>query len=116
MSDQPEHAPQDDDAAPSHDEQDGSREDHGAPEHDEVPQREQDAGPATVTAGDAADPRIAAAVARLDGLGDTPPAEHVEVYEDVHRALQDALADAARGDGSGSDGSAAQGHPGGSRQ
>ena len=41
------------------------------------------------------DPRIAAAVARLDGLTDTPPAEHVEVYEDVHRVLQDALADAA---------------------
>ena len=42
------------------------------------------------------DPRVAAAVARLDSLGDTPPAEHVEVYEDVHRALQDSLADAAR--------------------
>jgi hypothetical protein len=41
------------------------------------------------------DPRIAAAVARLDGLTDTPPVEHVEVYEDVHRVLQDALADAA---------------------
>ncbi len=45
---------------------------------------------------DGADPRVAAAVARLDELGDTPPAEHVEVYEDVHRVLQDALADAAR--------------------
>jgi hypothetical protein len=42
-----------------------------------------------------ADPRVAAAVARLDELGDTPPAEHVEVYEDVHRVLQDAMADAA---------------------
>lgn len=40
------------------------------------------------------DPRIAAAVARLDALGERPPAEHVEVYEDVHRVLQDALADA----------------------
>jgi len=49
-----------------------------------------------VTASDGADPRVAAAVARLDELGDTPPAEHVEVYEDVHRVLQDALADAAR--------------------
>ena len=47
---------------------------------------------------DGADPRIAAAVARLDALGEAPPAEHVEVYEDVHRVLQDALADAARGD------------------
>jgi hypothetical protein len=44
---------------------------------------------------DVRDPRIAAAVARLDGLTDTPPVEHVEVYEDVHRVLQDALADAA---------------------
>jgi hypothetical protein len=44
------------------------------------------------------DSRVAAAVARLDALGDAPPAEHVEVYEDVHRVLQDALADAARGD------------------
>ena len=45
---------------------------------------------------DVRDPRIAAAVARLDGLTDTPLVEHVEVYEDVHRVLQDALADAAR--------------------
>ena len=44
---------------------------------------------------DVRDPRIAEAVARLDGLTDTPLVEHVEVYEDVHRVLQDALADAA---------------------
>jgi hypothetical protein len=44
--------------------------------------------------GDARDPRIAAAVARLDTLGDRPPVEHVEVYEDVHRVLQESLADA----------------------
>jgi hypothetical protein len=48
---------------------------------------------------DAGDPRIAAAVARLDGLSDRPPVEHVEVYEDVHRVLQDSLADATREDG-----------------
>jgi hypothetical protein len=54
------------------------------------------------------DPRVAAAVARLDELGDTPPAEHVEVYEDAHRVLQDALADAAR--------SQEQAHPGAPRQ
>ena len=49
---------------------------------------------------------VATAVARLDSLVDLPPAEHVEVYEDVHRVLQDALADAAHdsgGDGSGED-------------
>jgi hypothetical protein len=44
--------------------------------------------------GDPRDPRIAAAVARLDTLGDRPPVEHVEVYEDVHRVLQESLADA----------------------
>ena len=48
-----------------------------------------------VDVADVRDPRIAAAVARLDGLTDTPPVEHIEVYEDVHRVLQDALADAA---------------------
>ena len=51
---------------------------------------------------------VATAVARLDSLADLPPAEHVEVYEDVHRVLQDALADAAHEsgtDGSGGDGS-----------
>ena len=56
---------------------------------------------------DVRDPRIAAAVARLDGLTDTPPVEHVEVYEDVHRVLQDALADAALTSESGD-----QGEPG----
>ncbi len=57
---------------------------------------------------DVADPRIAAAVARLDALGDSPPAEHVEVYEDVHRVLQDALADAARGGEQGQQGGPGQ--------
>ncbi len=50
------------------------------------------------------DPRVAAAVERLDTLGERPPAEHVEVYEDVHRVLQDALADAARDDDAGDGG------------
>ena len=60
------------------------------PADEQVPAEVGDHGP------DGADPRVAAAVARLDELGDAPPAEHVEVYEDVHRVLQDALADAAR--------------------
>ena len=59
------------------------------PEHAEHPE------PVHVDVEDVRDPRIAAAVARLDGLTDTPLVEHVEVYEDVHRVLQDALADAA---------------------
>ena len=39
---------------------------------------------------------IVAAVDRLGGLAALPPVEHVEVYEDVHAVLQDALAAAAR--------------------
>ena len=62
-----------------------------------------------VVSTDARDPRIAAAVARLDGLGDQPPAEHVEVYEEVHRVLQESLADANHGT------DRADGQPGGSQ-
>jgi hypothetical protein len=40
------------------------------------------------------DDRIAAAVARLDALDERPPAEHVEVYEEVHAVLQESLAQA----------------------
>jgi hypothetical protein len=32
------------------------------------------------------------ALARLDGLEDRPVGEHVEVFDAVHRSLQDALA------------------------
>ena len=64
---------------------------------------------------DVRDPRIAAAVARLDGLTDTPPVEHVEVYEDVHRVLQDALADAALTSESGDTGDTAEPGPEGAR-
>lgn len=39
------------------------------------------------------DPRVDAAVVRLAGLGSLPTHEHVEVFEDVHRRLQGALAD-----------------------
>ena len=35
-------------------------------------------------------------MARLDRLAESPPVEHVAVYEEVHRVLQDSLADAAR--------------------
>jgi len=40
----------------------------------------------------AGDPRVDAAVARLADLDDRPVAEHVEVFEDVQRRLQEALA------------------------
>jgi len=43
---------------------------------------------------DATGARIAAAVDRLDSLAERPPAEHVEVYEEVHSVLQDSLAQA----------------------
>ena len=42
-----------------------------------------------------ADPRVARAVGRLDELEDLPPVEHVEVYESVHRSLQESLAEAS---------------------
>jgi hypothetical protein len=37
------------------------------------------------------DPRVDAALARLDRLDELPVAEHVGEYDAVHRALQDAL-------------------------
>ena len=40
------------------------------------------------------DPRVAAAVQRLEELGDSPPEQHVEVYEQVHQVLQETLSDA----------------------
>ncbi len=39
------------------------------------------------------DPRVDDALARLTELPDLPVAEHLPVYEDVHRRLHDALAD-----------------------
>lgn len=32
------------------------------------------------------------ALARLDGLDELPASEHVEIFDAVHRSLQDALA------------------------
>lgn len=39
------------------------------------------------------DPRVDEALAGLTGIGGQPPGEHVAVYEEVHRRLQDTLAD-----------------------
>jgi hypothetical protein len=36
--------------------------------------------------------QVAAALELLDGLDDKPVAEHVDVFDQVHRSLQDALA------------------------
>ena len=41
------------------------------------------------------DPRVDAALRRASELAATSPAEHVEIYEDVHRSLQEVLADAS---------------------
>ena len=38
--------------------------------------------------------RVDAATARLDEIADLPTQDHVAVYDDVHRRLQDALSDA----------------------
>jgi hypothetical protein len=38
------------------------------------------------------DPRVDAALARLDGVTDLPGTEQVATYEAVHRTLQDTLA------------------------
>jgi hypothetical protein len=37
------------------------------------------------------DPRVDAALERLDALGELPVAEHVAQYDALHRTLQDAL-------------------------
>jgi propanediol dehydratase small subunit len=56
----------------------------------------------------AGNPRIAEAVARLRELGDSPPEQHIEVYEELHQVLQETLSDAQQpgdtqqpGDGTG---------------
>jgi hypothetical protein len=38
--------------------------------------------------------RVDAATARLEEIADLPTSDHVAVYDDVHRRLQDALSDA----------------------
>jgi hypothetical protein len=42
------------------------------------------------------DERVDAAVTRLRDTADSPPEDHVAIYEDVHRRLQDTLADLDR--------------------
>ena len=41
------------------------------------------------------DPRVDVAMRRAAELAGTSPTEHVEIYEDVHRSLQEVLADAS---------------------
>ena len=37
-------------------------------------------------------PQVAEALRALDGLGERPVGEHVELFDGLHRTLQDALA------------------------
>ena len=48
-------------------------------------------GPETSPSG-AVPPTVAVALAALEGVADRPLEEHVDVYDEVHRRLQDALA------------------------
>ena len=61
------------------------------PQDDHADQQEQ----AATRPGTLGDSRVDAAVARLHDLQDRPVGEHVEVYDDIHARLRDALEDAA---------------------
>lgn len=75
-----EHAAQTEAAAQVQATSDGQEESDGQQEPEEAP----------------ADPRVADAVRRLGSLPELPLADQVEVYESVHRSLQEALAEAAQ--------------------
>jgi hypothetical protein len=45
-----------------------------------------------IAEGTAGDPRVDAALERLDALDELPVSEHVAQYDALHRTLQDALA------------------------
>ncbi len=64
---------------------------------DEQPVDEQpvDEQPVETFASVPGDPRVDAALRRSAELAATSPTEHVEIYEDVHRRLQEVLADAS---------------------
>ena len=51
--------------------------------------------PVEASAPPSGDPRVDAAMERAAELAGTSPTEHVEIYEDVHRSLQEVLADAS---------------------
>jgi hypothetical protein len=62
------------------------------PPQAEPPQPPQPAPPTSPQPGPTGHERVDAALARLDELAAAPVADHVEVFEDVQRGLQDALA------------------------
>lgn len=49
-------------------------------------------GPDTTELDTTGPPAVAAALSRLEGLDARPVGAHVEVFDEVHRLLQDALA------------------------
>ncbi|MFA1537561.1 hypothetical protein [Actinomadura monticuli] len=65
-------------------------------EEPEEPEAAEPDFPAASLPGPTGDPRVDAAVARLAELGGRPVSEHVELYEDVHRGLQELLASAGQ--------------------
>jgi hypothetical protein len=56
-----------------------------------------DAGDPTSEPSVTGEPEVDDALNRLSGIGDLPTADHVEVYDEVHRRLSDILADRDEG-------------------
>ena len=64
-------------------------------EPDQIREEPLDEEPVERPAPGPGDPRVDAALRRAAELTATSPTEHVEIYEDVHRRLQEVLADAS---------------------
>jgi hypothetical protein len=69
--------------------------DEGPVDEESVDQGPVDDAPVETSAPASGDPRVDAAMQRTAELAGTSPTEHVEIYEDVHRSLQEVLADAS---------------------
>jgi hypothetical protein len=67
----------------------------GPHEADETPDQAPVEAPDEASRPAPGDPRVDAAFRRAGELAATSPTEHVEIYEDVHRSLQEVLADAS---------------------
>jgi hypothetical protein len=67
------------------------------------------------TGPDVGNPRIGQAVARLQRLGDSPPEEHIEVYEELHQVLHETLSDAQQPPSDGTGHGAGSGSTGGAQ-
>jgi hypothetical protein len=73
-----------------HEEEPGPAEPGPGPAGEDEPGPTRGEAPALPSTGDE---RADAAIARLGETAQSPPAEHPAIYEDVHRRLQDTLAD-----------------------